>query len=144
MSKTTSIIILGILFLSSCTTYYIPLESFKQQFAGIDSTKLVNLSVQGPLNEQYNYQANPISTIECKDKNGKSFSLKNSPSIEVRFTYGYRNKRTVFYFDRISVNRNSVTGVESRFMDFIRKTIPLDSITKIEVQDGRKQFKKTY
>ena len=144
MSKTTSIIILGILFLSSCTTYYIPLDSFKQQFAKIDSTKLVNLSVQGPLNEQYNYLANPISVIECIDKNGKSFSLKNSPSIEVRFTYGYRNKRTIFYFDRISVNRHSVTGVESRFMDFIRKTSPLDSITKIEVQDGRKQFKATY
>jgi len=144
MRKTTSIIILGILFLCSCTTYYIPLESFKQQFTGIDSTKMVNLSVQGPLNEQYNYKANTISIIECKDKNGNPFSLKNTPSIEIRFTYGHRNKRKVFYFDRISVNRHSVTGVESRFMDFIRKTIPLDSITKIEVQDGRKQFNTTY
>jgi hypothetical protein len=140
MRKTTSIIILGLL-LSSCTTYYIPLESFKQQFTKTDSTKLVNLSIQGPLNEQYNYLANPVSEIECFDKNGKTFILKNSPSIEIRFTYVHRNKRTIFYCDRISVNRHSVTGVESRFMDFIKKTIPLDSITKIEIQDGRKGFR---
>lgn len=140
MSKTISIFILGLI-LSSCTTYYIPLDSFKQQFTKIDSTKLVNLSIQGPLNEQYNYLANPIPEIECFDKNGRLFILKNSPSIEIRFTYGYRNRRTVFYFDRISVNRHTVTGVESRFMDFIRKSIPLDSITKIEIQDGRKGFR---
>jgi hypothetical protein len=140
MTKTIPIVILGLL-LSACTTYYIPLVSFKEQFTKIDSTKLVNLSIQGPLNEQYNYLANPISEIECFDKNGKSFILKNGPSIEIRFTHGYKNKRTVFYCDRISVNRHSVSGVESRFMDFIKKTIPLDSITKIEIQDGRKGFR---
>ena len=143
MRKIAYIIILGFS-LSSCANYYIPLESFKEQFVKIDSTKLENLSIRGPLNEHYNYLANQISVIECFDKNGKPFRLRNSPSIEIRFTYGYKNRRTVFYFDRISVNRNSVSGVESRFMDFIKKTIPLDSITKIEVQDGRKGFKTTY
>jgi hypothetical protein len=38
------------------------------------------------------------------------------------------------------VNDDSVIGVQSRFVSAIRKTIPLDSITKIEVQDGRKKF----
>jgi hypothetical protein len=142
MRKITPIIILGFL-LTSCANYYIPLESFKQQFAKIDSTKLENLSIRGPLNEQYNYLANQVSDIECFDKYGKPFRLKNSPSIEIRFTHGYKNRRTVFYFDRISVNRNSVTGVKSRFMDFIKETIPLDSVTKIEIQDGRKGFKTT-
>lgn len=140
MKKTTSIVVLGLL-LSSCANYYIPLESFKQQFGGIDSTQLKNISINGPLNTQYTYLANQVTEIECFDKNGTQFRLRNSPSIEIRFTHGYKNKRTVFYFDRISVNRNSVSGVKSRFMDFMKETIALDSITKIEVQDGKKGFK---
>ena len=86
------------------------------------------------------YLANPVKTIKCTDKNGNPAELQNSPSIEIRFTYGEKNKRTVFYFDRIFVSDSSVTGVESRFISSMRKTIPLKSITKIEVQDGRKNY----
>ena len=125
----------------SCTTYYIPVSSLREQFAGIDSTKLINVTVEGPYNEQYHYLANPISTIQCVDKKGNPFQLTNSPSLETRITYGHNNKKTIFYFDRIYVNSNSVRGVESRFIESIRKSIPLDSITKIEIQDGRKKFK---
>lgn len=32
-------------------------------------------------------------------------------------------------------------GVESRFIESIRSSIPIDRITKIEIQDGRKKFK---
>ena len=127
--------------LTSCTTYYIPLNSFKEQFTGIDSTKLRDVTVQGPgLLNRYYYKANPIQTIKCVDKENKPAQLTNSPSIEMRVTYGYKNKRAVFYFDRVYVNQHSLVGVQSRFMDFIRKEIPLDSITKIEVQDGHKKF----
>jgi hypothetical protein len=115
--------------------------SFRQQFIGIDSTRLKNVTVQGPsLFTIYHYKANPIATIKCVDINNNPIQLTNSPSIETRITYGYKNKRVIFYFDRIYVNNNEVVGVQSRFMDFIRKTIPLDSITKIEVQDGHKKF----
>ncbi len=131
----------GLLYLTSCTTYYISLDSFKQQFAGIDSTKLLDVVVKGPTGfDRYYYKANPITTIKCKDKKNNPAQLTNSPSIETRFTYGYKNKRTIFYFDRIFVSGNKVIGVESRFIESIRKTIPLDSITKIEVQDGHKRF----
>ena len=128
------------LFLTSCTTYYIPLDSFKQQFSGIDSTRLVNVDVKGPFGDSYHYAANPISIIKCVDKSGNPAELKNSPSIEIRFTYGENNKRTVYYFDRIYVSDSSVVGVESRFIQSIRKTIPLNAISKIEVQDGKKDF----
>ena len=129
------------LLLTSCTTYYISLDSFKQQFAGIDSTKLKDVTVQGPgLFSRYYYKANPITTIKCVDKKNNPAQLTNSPSIEMRVTYGHKNKRTVFYFDRVYVSQHSLVGVQSRFMDFIRKSIPLDSITKIEVQDGHKKF----
>ena len=136
----TQFFILVIFFSTSCTTYLIPIDSFKQQFNNIESTNLREVLVYGPIGDFYNYLANPIDTIRCEDKNGNVYGLKNSPSIEIRFTHGVKNKKTVFYFDRIFVNDDSVIGVQSRFVSAIRKTIPLDSITKIEVQDGRKKF----
>ncbi len=135
------IVIAAVLGITSCTTYLIPIESFKQQFSDVDSSEYVNVKVRGPIGEGYYYAANPIGTIKCVDKEGKPHILKNSPSIEIRFTYGDRNKRTVFYFDRIFVNDSCVVGVRSRFIPSLIKTIPINSIKKIEIQDGRKNFK---
>ncbi|GAP71366.1 hypothetical protein SAMD00024442_11_26 [Candidatus Symbiothrix dinenymphae] len=132
--------LLILVLMTSCSTYYIPLDSFKQQFADIDSTKFKDVEVKGPTYLTYHYKANPITTIQCVDKDGNSHQIINSPSIEIRFTYGHKNKRTIFYFDRIYVGQNAVRGVESRFVESIRNTIPLDSITKIEIQDGHKKF----
>ena len=134
------VFIAAVLGITSCTTYLIPVESFKQQFLGIDSSDYVNVKVRGPIGEGYYYAANPIGTIKCIDKKGNPHILKNSPSIEIRFTYGEKNKRTVFYFDRIFVNDSCVVGVRSRFVPSLTKTIPLNSIKKIEIQDGRKNF----
>jgi len=108
--------------------------------SGIDSTRLIPVTVKGPVGEKYNYLANPISEIYCVDNKGNSFMLNNSPSIEIRFTYGVKNKKAIYYFDRIYINRNSVIGVQSRFISAIRKTIAVDSINKIEIQDGRKNY----
>jgi hypothetical protein len=130
----------GLLSLSSCTTYYISMDSFRQQFAGIDSTKYKEVAIRGPIGEVHRYRANPITNIKCADKNGNPAELQNSPSVEIRFTYGENNNRTTFYFDRIFVSDSSVAGVESRFIQSIRKTVPLKSVTKIEVQDGKKNF----
>jgi hypothetical protein len=130
----------GFLFFTSCKTYLIPVESLKQQFSGIDSTDLQNVRVRGPIGEMYNYLANPIQTIKCVDKKGNSTTLENSPSIEVRFTHGDKNKKTVYYFDRIFLNDCCVVGVKSRFISSIGDTIPIESITKIEIQDGKKNF----
>ena len=130
----------SILFLTSCTTYFISLDSFKQQFSGIDSSMLKDVVVKGPIMRYY-YKATPITKIKCTNKEGKPFEITNSPSIETRITYGYKNKRAIFYFDRIYVGKNVVFGVESRFMDFFSRIIPIDSITKIEVQDGHKNFR---
>jgi len=133
--------ITGFLLMTSCTTYLIPLDSFRSQFAGIDSTDLKQVILQDPYGLQYFYAANPIKKIQCVDKKGNPSVLPNGPSIEIRFTYGEKNRKTVFYFDRIFVNESSVVGVQSRFISTIRKTIPLESISKIEVQDGKKKFK---
>jgi hypothetical protein len=135
-----SICIFGLILTTSCSTYLIPVDSFKKQFAGIDSTRLRQVNVIGPIGETYKYLANPLRTIKCVDKKGNPFELVNSPSIEIRFTYGDNNKRTIYYFDRIFVSDSCVVGVQSRFISSIRKTIPLKSISKIKIQDGRKNF----
>ena len=126
--------------LFACTTYLIPVDSLRAQFSGIDSTKLVNVVVRGPVGERYNYLANPIRTINCVDKQNNPAGLNNSPLIEMRVT-NTNNKKTIFYFDRIFVNKTYLYGVQSRFISSITKTIPLKDITKIEVQDGKKNFK---
>jgi hypothetical protein len=135
------IIFIVALSLNSCATYLIPVESFKQQFTGIDSSSLREVTVIGPTGMIYNYPANPIKTIYCVDKEGQQHELENKPSIEIRVTYGDKNRKNVFYFDRIFVSDSLMYGVASRFIPSIRKTIPLKEITKIEVQDGKKNFR---
>jgi hypothetical protein len=133
--------ILALILVNSCTSYYISKDSLIQQFAGIDSTRFKEVIVQTPYYYRYTYEANPIVNIQCTDKNGNPKEIINSPSIETRFTHGVKNKRTVYYFDRIYVDSAAVYGVESRIAPFIRSSIPLDSITKIEIQDGKKKFR---
>ncbi|MCF8372655.1 MAG: hypothetical protein K9H64_13580 [Bacteroidales bacterium] len=141
-NQTLSVLIIGFLFLTSCKTYYISLDSFKQQFDGIDSTqlKMVEMNGGGILMVSEQYLANPITKIKCTDKKGNPAELNNSPAIEIRFTYGENNRRTVFYFDRVFVSDTVVIGMPSRFVPKMRKTIPLNEITKIEVQNGGKNF----
>lgn len=49
--------VLGLL---SCKTYYIPVDSFKEQFKGIDSTKLRIVNTRGPVGDIVEYLANLI------------------------------------------------------------------------------------
>ena len=142
MTKTIlfSVIIIGLIFfLSSCKTYYIPLDSFKQQFAGMDTSKLKEVTTRGPMGDKVKYKTFPIDFIKCVDKNGNPVELQNSPSLEIRFT-DTNNKKTIFYFDLISVDETYVRGVQSRFITSIKKTIPLNTIKTIEIQDGKKKF----
>jgi hypothetical protein len=97
------------------------------------------VTVRGPIGERYNYLANPINEIECSDKNGNPSRLTNSPSIEMRVTET-NGKKTIFYFDRIFVTDSTLTGIQSRFISSINKTIKLKDIKKIEIQDGKKNF----
>ena len=129
-----------VFFMSSCKTYYIPVESFKHQFAGMDASQYKEVTTQGPMGDKVTYKTFPMDFIECVDKKGNPIKLKNSPSLEIRFT-DTENKKTIFYFDFINVDENQVSGIQSRFIPSIKKTIPLDSIKKIEIQDGKKKFK---
>jgi hypothetical protein len=124
---------------TSCTTYYLTADSLRNQFSGVDSTKLQMVTVRGPVGERYQYLANPINEIECVDKSGNPSRLINSPSIEMRIT-DIDGKRIIFYFDRVFVSDSTLTGIQSRFISSVSKTIKLKDIKKIEIQDGKKNF----
>ena len=126
-----------------CATYIIPLESFKQQFAGIDSTRLRTVEINVPVIMHgvttNSYPANPIDTLDCVDGDNKPIRLANSPSIEIRFTTT-DDDRVVLYFDTVHLQDSLVVGARSRFLPSLTQTIPLRSIKLIEVQDGKKDF----
>lgn len=133
-------LLLGILFfLSSCQTYLIPVESFRQQFAAMDSTNLRSVTTQGPLGIRATYRAAAIDSIEVIDKAGNIFRLQISPALEIRFT-DTTGEKTTFYFDLLSFDGENVTGRPSRILTF-QKTIPLGGVKKIEIQNGRKNFR---
>lgn len=135
-----STVIIGlVIFITSCKTYYIPVDSFKQQFAGMDTSKFREVTTRGPMGDKIKYKTFPIDFIKCVDKKGNPVELQNSPSLEIRFT-DTNNKKTIFYFDLISVGKTYVSGVQSRFITSIKKTIPLNTIKTIEIQNGKKKF----
>jgi hypothetical protein len=125
--------------ITGCVTYYIPVQSFKEQFQGITESNLKTVKVQGPVGYITEYKANPIEEISCIDKKGNPFILKNSPSIEVRFTDN-NNKRTIYYFDRIFLKDTLIVGDISRFLPGL-KALSINDIKLIEIQDGHKNFK---
>lgn len=127
------------LIISSCKMYYIPVDSFKQQMPSIETVNLKQVTTKDPWGHKETYSTYPIDSIKCFDKDGTTYKLKNSPSIEIRFTYD-DNRRTTFYFDRIWVVKDSVTGIRSHFL-IMKKSIPLNTVKLIEVQDGHKKYR---
>jgi hypothetical protein len=49
-------------------------------------------------------------------------------------------KKYHFYFDTVVLENDTLKGGRSRFVQGLTRAIPLDSIVKIEVQDGGKKF----
>jgi hypothetical protein len=135
----TGIYLLFTLGIVSCKTYYIPLESFKEQMKDITTVELKTVNTKGPMGDVVSYKTYPIEFIKCIDKNNNPYELKNSPSIEIRFTEK-NNKRTIFYFDQIYIQDSTIIGDGSRFI-YYQKTIPIENIKLIEIQDGHKDFK---
>ncbi|QKJ32752.1 hypothetical protein HQ865_24310 [Mucilaginibacter mali] len=124
--------------LSSCKTYFIPVDSFKQQFAGLDQNRRVH--TKDPYGAIEAYETYPIDSIKCVDDKGTWYLLGNSPSIEIRFKE-ISGRRTTFYFDRLIFGKTWVSGQRSHFFPSLTRTIQLDSVKLIEVQDGRKRYR---
>jgi hypothetical protein len=138
MKGVLSFVFISVL-LGSCTTYLIPVESFNEQFSGMKESEMKEVVVKGPVGEQTTYKTFPQDSVDCIDKNGRRVRLEKAPSLEIRFTDS-NNKKTTFYFDRIFVTNSSVKGTYSRILS-LDKTISLSNIKKIELQDGRKNYR---
>jgi hypothetical protein len=128
---------------SGCATYYIPIETFTHQFAGIDSTRLRMVQINIPVivygATSNSYPAYPMDTIDGVDENNKPVRLANGPSIEIRFT-DQNDDRTIFYFDTVYLQDSLIVGAKSRSLTSLRDTLPLRNVRLIEVQDGKKDF----
>jgi hypothetical protein len=140
-SKSFKTLLVLLIILASCKTYYIPVESFKSQFKDVNPKTMQVTTTRGPIGGLYVYPANQIRYIECVDKVGNPFLLENTPSIEIRFT-DKKNKKTIFYFDGVYLSDTLIIGDRSRFIG-AQKTISLNTIKLIEVQDGHKNFTST-
>jgi len=135
--------LLSILLLVSCTTYTIPVRSFKEQMMKVEPGTMKEVEINNPLlvsnASNIQYTSNNIERIIVVDKEGKKTYLDNSPSIEMRVTHS-NGKKYHFYFDTVVLENDTLKGGRSRFVQGLTRAIPLDSIVKIEVQDGGKKF----
>jgi hypothetical protein len=102
-------------------------------------SEMREVTVQGPIGEKVTYKTFPQDSVDCINKKGQWIRLEKAPSLEIRFTDS-NNKKTVFYFDRIFVTETSINGTYSRILG-LKKAIPLNGIKKIEIQDGRKNYR---
>ena len=98
------------------------------------------MRVSNPLfYDDISYASNNIDSLIVLDKNGGKVSIPNSPSIEMRITH--RNgKKYILYFDTVIIEDDTLKGARSRFIQKLNLHIPMDSIGKVEVHNGRKRF----
>ena len=136
--------LIGVLILIlSCKTYNIPTDSFRVQMKNANSKTLKDVKVKNPLtNGVISYSANNIDRIEVIDKDGNKRFLNNSGSIEMRVTHK-NGKKYHMYFDTVILENDTLKGGRSRFVQKLERQIPMDSITKIEIQDGGKKYNYT-
>jgi hypothetical protein len=136
-----NLLVFGIfLLIISCKSYTIPVESFREQMIGETSESMKKVKVNNPLFfYDIKYNSNNIKRIIVTDKDGKRTYLDNSASIELRVTH-INGKKYHFYFDTVILENDTLKGGRSRFANGLTREIPMDSIFKIEVQDGGKKF----
>lgn len=137
------IILLIVLFLTvlSCKTYTIPPDNFKEQFVGVEnsSLELINVRIVGVYNKKF--RSNNLKTIVVMNKENNKVEIVNSPSLEIRVTTT-KNKRFIMYFDTVYLENDTLYGSKSRLVTLKETKIPFIKIMKIEIQDGRKNYKR--
>lgn len=142
--KAKLITLIGILtLLSSCKTYTIPVDSFREQMTAPGSEKLRDVEINNPALYTYKnikYEANSLNSIVVVDKKGNKVKLENSPKLEMRITRK-NGKKNILLFDTVIVDNDTLKGARSRIMQNLRREISLTDIEKIEIQDSGKVYK---
>jgi len=131
-------ILVGVL-MGSCKTYTISPESLKSQLLESGNIRQ-EVEINNPLlYGNIRYKANAIGHLSISDRDGNRLLMPNSPALEMRITQK-NGKRNIFYFDTVILENDSLKGSKSRFIPGLTGSIPFDSIVKIEIQDGGKDF----
>jgi len=138
MKRNYIILIVFGLLLTSCSTYYLTSQSFKEQLQKIDPNKisdaydfrlgLVGVALKGGKNFY-----NGIETVKCTDKNGNNFTLTVKPQTAVRMTDD-SGKRIQLYFDSLFLRDSLVYGSKSHFITLPVTPMNINKLIKIEIQ----------
>ena len=110
-----------VLTLTSCKTYTIPLESFREQMKNTNAATTKAVTVGNPLafgNIAYN--ANNIDRIIAVDTDGNKIVLNNSGAIEIRVTHK-NGKKYLMYFDTVLLENDTLKGGRSRFVQSVKR-----------------------
>jgi hypothetical protein len=132
-----TLIVFSLLF-TSCSTYYLTSQSFKEQLQKIDPNKisdaydfrlgLVGVALKGGKNFY-----NGIETVKCTDKNGNNFILTVKPQTAVRMTDS-SGRRIQLYFDSLFLRDSLVYGSKSHFITLPVTPMNVNKLIKIEIQ----------
>ena len=133
--KNKLILIIVCFTLFSCKTYTVSPESFKEQFVNINYDLSTSISISGSIH----YNGYQIKKINVIDKNGKTQTLDNVPSLEMRVTLN-NGERKHFYFDSVKLQNDTLTGHKSRFLPKMITKVPFSNIVKIEIQESGKNI----
>lgn len=120
--------------------YTVPVISFKEQFGSMMTMQWKTVKVKTPNGSIISYDTFPIDEIKCFNRHEIPCNVKVKPSIEIRITH-LKNKKSIFYFDRIRVQDNKIIGQNLRTFKFKDEEISLETISKIEIQDGKKYYR---
>lgn len=78
---------------------------------------------------------NGITQVECKDRNGQRYRVSVGKRAGIRIIRN-SGKRQTFYLDTMFMRNNMVYGNKTHFANIPINPIPLEDITKIEIQFG--------
>lgn len=129
-----------ILMVAACKTYTVAPNDFKNQLISVGANQLRDVTTNNPLGfvPELKFKANNLILLDVVDKKGTPYTLQNSPAIEMRVTLK-NGKRKIFYLDTVILENDTLHGCISRILD-LKSKVPFDQITKIEVQDGGKNY----
>ncbi|SEH77159.1 hypothetical protein SAMN02927937_01347 [Paenimyroides aquimaris] len=124
----------------SCKTYELTPLSLKNQLENSSLEKKDIHLNNASIFFNSNYMAVSLDSLEVFDKKGNRYYLQNSPSIEMRLI-NFEGEKFTMYFDTVVIKNDTLIGSRSRFMSGFKYKVPFNTISKVFVQDGHKDFK---
>lgn len=126
-----------LLAITSCKTYHLSPESLRTQLQNAGSAETGAIS---PFGQRLTYQAVQMRSISCTDNKGMPVELVVAPNLEMRITEA-SGKRRNMYFDRTELRNDTLFGHPSWIMPNLTYSIPLATITKVEIQVAGKRLR---